>query len=48
MHSVSKYIGGHSDIIMGAIVTNNKDIYDKVYHAGKAFGGVPVNLILNI
>lgn len=32
MHSVTKYIGGHSDVVMGALVTNNED-----YHAQLAF-----------
>lgn len=31
MYSLSKYMNGHSDIIMGALVTNNKDLYDKLY-----------------
>src|SRR5690606_2229562 len=27
MHSVTKYIGGHSDVVMGALVTNNEQLY---------------------
>lgn len=30
MHSLTKYVNGHSDVIMGAIVTNNEVIYEKL------------------
>jgi cystathionine gamma-lyase len=29
-HSISKYIGGHSDVIGGCIVLNNKDLYERL------------------
>ncbi len=41
LHSATKYIGGHSDIIMGAIVTNNKAIYEKLFLITKSCGAVP-------
>ena len=41
MHSVTKYIAGHSDVVMGAIVTNDQDIADKLYYLQNATGGVP-------
>ncbi|EGR28801.1 hypothetical protein IMG5_168370 [Ichthyophthirius multifiliis] len=41
LNSVSKYIGGHSDIIMGAIVCKDKTIHQKIYHASLSFGGCP-------
>jgi len=28
LHSMSKYIGGHSDLIMGALIVNDKVLYD--------------------
>ncbi|NP_001156701.1 cystathionine gamma-lyase isoform 2 [Acyrthosiphon pisum] len=41
MYSLSKYMNGHSDIIMGALVTNNKDLYDKLYVFQYTSGNVP-------
>ena len=41
VHSATKYIGGHSDIVMGALITNNKDIYDKLYFLLYAIGPIP-------
>lgn len=40
MHSVTKYIGGHSDLVMGALVVNNKDLADKLYFIQNASGAV--------
>ena len=31
MLSCTKYVGGHSDVMMGVICTNNKGIYEKLY-----------------
>ena len=39
LHSCTKFIGGHSDIIAGIIVTNNKTIYDKVNFNLMSLGG---------
>jgi len=41
VHSTTKYIGGHSDIIGGAIVTNNEEIYNKLRANLISSGGVP-------
>lgn len=41
MHSVTKYIAGHSDVIMGALVTSNKELSDKLLFIQKASGAVP-------
>lgn len=30
LHSSTKYLGGHSDIVGGALMTNNKSLYDKI------------------
>ncbi|EAR94324.1 cystathionine beta-lyase/cystathionine gamma-synthase (macronuclear) [Tetrahymena thermophila SB210] len=41
LHSVSKYIGGHSDVIMGALVFNGKEMKDKLFYSSISFGGCP-------
>jgi cystathionine beta-lyase/cystathionine gamma-synthase len=38
LHSASKYIGGHSDIVGGAVITNNADIRNKIDFARKTMG----------
>lgn len=40
MHSATKYLGGHSDVIMGALVVNDKEIADKLYFIQNASGAV--------
>jgi cystathionine beta-lyase len=40
MHSVTKYLGGHSDVVMGALVTNNKSIADEMYRIQNSSGAV--------
>lgn len=41
MHSCTKYIGGHSDLVAGAMVTNNKDLAAKIKYTQNAVGAVP-------
>jgi cystathionine gamma-lyase len=41
VHSTTKYIGGHSDVIGGAIVMNDKVWRDRLYLVQKSAGGVP-------
>ena len=41
MHSATKYLGGHSDVIMGALVVNEKDLADKLYFIQNASGAIP-------
>jgi len=41
MHSITKYIAGHSDVIMGALATNNKALSEKLGFIQKASGAVP-------
>jgi len=41
MHSVTKYIGGHSDVVMGALVMNDKALYDQLFFYYNACGGTP-------
>ncbi len=41
VHSTTKYIAGHSDVIGGALVTNRRDLYDACRFYQNAAGGVP-------
>ena len=41
MHSLTKYMGGHSDVVMGAIVCNDDDIAEKLYFIQNSCGAVP-------
>jgi cystathionine beta-lyase/cystathionine gamma-synthase len=41
VHSTTKYIGGHSDVIGGAVTTHRQDIFDAVKFYQNAAGGVP-------
>lgn len=38
VHSATKYINGHSDVIAGAILTNSKTLYEKLYYIQKTLG----------
>ena len=40
MHSTTKYLSGHNQIIGGAILTNNQDIFDKMKFIQKTIGAV--------
>jgi cystathionine gamma-lyase len=41
LHSATKYLGGHSDVVMGALCTNNKDHYDALAFIANSCGAVP-------
>ena len=41
MHSVTKYLGGHSDVIQGCLMMNNLELRDKLYFIQKSCGAVP-------
>mmetsp|Transcript_21764 Transcript_21764/g.32390 ORF Transcript_21764/g.32390 Transcript_21764/m.32390 type:complete len:398 (-) Transcript_21764:71-1264(-) len=41
VHSVTKYINGHSDVVMGVVATNNEKIYEKLKFLQNAIGAVP-------
>ena len=41
VHSTTKYINGHSDIIGGAVVLNDKGLFDKIHLVQKSVGAVP-------
>ena len=41
LHSLTKYINGHSDVVMGALMTNNEKLYNEIKFLQNALGGVP-------
>lgn len=41
VHSVTKYINGHSDVVMGVAVTNDTAIYEKLKFLQNSLGAVP-------
>ncbi|MBD2693512.1 cystathionine gamma-synthase [Anabaena catenula FACHB-362] len=41
VHSTTKYLGGHSDIIGGAVVTSNEELYQQLKFYQNAIGAVP-------
>jgi cystathionine gamma-lyase len=41
MHSVTKYLGGHSDVIQGCLVMNDTELREKLYFIQKSCGAVP-------
>ena len=40
MHSVTKYLGGHSDVVMGALVTSKKEISEEIYRIQNSSGAI--------
>ena len=40
MHSATKYLGGHSDVVVGALVVNDEQLAEKLYFLQNASGGV--------
>lgn len=41
MHSSTKYLGGHSDVIQGGLAMNDGELRDKLYFIQKSCGAVP-------
>ncbi|CAO3629608.1 unnamed protein product [Cunninghamella blakesleeana] len=41
VHSVTKYINGHSDVVMGVAVTNDEAVYEKLKFMQNSMGAVP-------
>jgi cystathionine beta-lyase/cystathionine gamma-synthase len=41
IHSATKYLGGHSDVLSGLIVTDNQAVYDELKFLQNAIGAVP-------
>lgn len=40
MHSATKYLGGHSDVVMGSLVVNDQELAEKLYFIQNASGAV--------
>ncbi|MEM9649804.1 MAG: cystathionine gamma-synthase [Bacteroidota bacterium] len=40
MHSATKYLGGHSDVVVGALVVKDKELADQLYFIQNASGAV--------
>lgn len=41
MYSMTKYMNGHNDVVMGALVMNDKTLYDQYFYARTRYGSVP-------
>lgn len=41
VHSTTKYINGHSDVVGGAVLTSSDELYDQIKFYQNAAGGVP-------
>lgn len=41
VHSTTKYINGHSDLIGGAVILDSKELYEKILLVQKSVGAVP-------
>jgi cystathionine beta-lyase len=40
MHSVTKYLGGHSDVVMGALIVNDENLANEIYRIQNSSGAV--------
>ena len=40
MHSATKYLGGHSDVVMGGLVLNDQDLAERLYFIQKSSGAI--------
>ncbi|KAK6203065.1 putative gamma-cystathionase [Scheffersomyces amazonensis] len=41
VHSVTKYINGHSDVVMGVLATNNSELHEQFRFLQNAIGSIP-------
>jgi cystathionine gamma-synthase len=41
VHSTTKYLGGHSDVVGGVVITRRRDLYDRLRFVQNAVGAVP-------
>src|SRR5690554_2531338 len=41
MHSATKYLGGHSDVVLGGLIVRDKGLSDKLYFIQNASGAIP-------
>ncbi|WP_417859619.1 cystathionine gamma-synthase [Winogradskyella sediminis] len=40
MHSATKYLGGHSDVVMGALIVNDKELAERLYFIQNSSGAI--------
>lgn len=40
-HSATKYLGGHSDVVHGCVITNNEEIHERLKFIQNSCGAVP-------
>ena len=40
LHSTTKYINGHSDVVGGALITDNAELAKKIHHIQNSMGGI--------
>ena len=41
MHSITKFLGGHSDVVMGCLITSNDDLAERFRFIQKSCGAIP-------
>ena len=41
MHSLTKYMNGHTDTVMGAIMLNDNELYERMKYLQNAVGAIP-------
>ncbi len=41
MHSVTKYLGGHSDVVMGALIVNDEELHNRLQFIQNSCGATP-------
>lgn len=41
VHSTTKYVGGHSDVVGGAVITSNDELYNQLKYHQNSIGAVP-------
>jgi cystathionine gamma-synthase len=41
LHSTTKYLGGHSDVVGGFLATNDPTVAERLYFLQKSLGGIP-------
>ncbi|MCL4109088.1 UNVERIFIED_CONTAM: hypothetical protein GTU68_031000 [Idotea baltica] len=41
LHSITKYLGGHSDVLMGGLVTKSDELRERLFFIQKSCGAVP-------
>ena len=41
VHSATKYLGGHADVVCGAVMTSDDELHEKLRYAQNAVGAIP-------